>query len=89
MSGIDPRDLAIDDPDLGAEAGRLRTLVLGCVTAGIDRRALLLRLSLLPEALARPHHLRLARAALDPLAFADRARLFRLPNNDIAVVWRG
>jgi hypothetical protein len=72
-----------------ADAERLRTLVRGCVTAGIARQALLLRLSRLPEDLKRPHHLRLARSALDPLSFADRARMFRLPNDDVVMVWRG
>ena len=43
----------------------------------------------MPGGLARPHHLRLARAALDPLSLADRARVFRLPDGDVAVVWRG
>ena len=55
----------------------------------IARRALLLRLSALPEDLARPHHRRLAHEALLPLIDADRARLFRLPNADMVVVWRG
>jgi hypothetical protein len=36
-----------------------------------------------------PHHLRLARASLDPLTRADRARLFELANHDLLVVWRG
>lgn len=72
-----------------AETDSLRTLVHECVDSGIARRALLLRLSRLPENLARPHHLRLARSALDPLTIADRARLFNLPNGDVAMVWRG
>ncbi|MCW3473419.1 hypothetical protein [Limobrevibacterium gyesilva] len=49
----------------------------------------MLRLSVLPEDRARPHHLRLAREALSPLTGADRAQLFHLPNEDLAVVWRG
>jgi hypothetical protein len=56
---------------------------------GVARRALLVRLSSLPEDRTRPHHLRLARDALTPLVGADRARLFQLPNADITVVWRG
>ena len=89
MSNLAPRALSEEAQEQRADAERLRTLARGCVTAGIARRALLLRLSRLPEELKRPHHLRLARSALDPLTFADRARLFRLPNEDVAVVWRG
>ena len=73
----------------GGDAGRLRALILECVEFGIARRALLLRLSQLPEDLAHPQHLQQARSALDPLVFADRARLFELPNGDAAIVWRG
>ena len=68
---------------------QLVRLVRECVIAGIARRAMLLRLSRLPPEFARPHHLRLAREALDPLTAADRARLFALANGDLAVVWRG
>jgi len=89
MSGPAQQALPDDAQERRADAERLRTLVRGCVTAGIARQALLLRLSRLPEDLKRPHHLRLAHAALDPLSFADRARLFRLPNEDVAMVWRG
>ncbi len=89
MSALAPWLPPADDEELRADAERLRALVRECVTAGIARRALLVRLSRLPEAQTRPHHLRLARAALDPLSFADRARRFRLPNGDLAMVWRG
>jgi hypothetical protein len=89
MSGPAQQGLPEEAQERRADAERLRTLVRGCVTAGIARQALLLRLSRLPEDLKRPHHLRLAHAALDPLSFADRARLFRLPNEDVAMVWRG
>jgi hypothetical protein len=84
------RDRRAEDPDhLFDEAGRLAALVRESAASGIGRRALLLRLSRLPEGLSRPHHLRLAQAALDPLAAADRARLFRLPNSDVVMIWRG
>jgi hypothetical protein len=89
MSGAVLRRADPDTEALRIEAESLRSLVRECASAGIARRALLLRLSQLPEDLARPHHLRLARSALDPLAFADRAHLFNLPNGDIAIVWRG
>jgi hypothetical protein len=71
------------------DANRLAALARDCETAGIRRRCLLLRLSCLPPELRKPHHVRLARDALDPLLSADRAHRFILPNHDIAVVWRG
>jgi hypothetical protein len=70
-------------------ARQLEALVHETVSSGAARQALLLRLSTLPRALAQPHHLRLAVEALEPLAAADRARLFLLPNHDAAIVWRG
>ncbi len=75
------------EPD--ADAQRMAALVRESREAGIARRVLLLHLSQLPRHLAQPHHLRLARDALAPLTAADRARLFALPNEDIAVIWRG
>ncbi len=88
-----PRDPPEPGPGTGADdAESLLRLVGECQAAGIARNALLLRLSLLPRAMTRPHHLRLARAALDPLLRADRARLFRLSGEaaaDLVVVWRG
>jgi hypothetical protein len=71
------------------DAAALIARVAASAASGVARRALVLRLSALPRALTRPHHLRLARAALDPLRMADRAETFDLPNSDIAVVWRG
>jgi hypothetical protein len=67
----------------------LASVVQSCVTAGIERQALILRLGRLPSACIRPHHLRLFRAALDPLLDADRASAFRLPDETVVVVWRG
>ncbi len=89
MTGMVLRRSDPDDDALRAEAEQLRAVVRECAGSGIARRALLLGLSQLPEDLTRPHHLRLACAALDPLAAADRARRFGLPNGDIAIVWRG
>lgn len=71
------------------DAVRLAALVRECVLAGIPRRACVIHLSRLPPERTRPHHLRLAKGALEPLANADRARLFDLPSNDIVVIWRG
>ena len=71
------------------EVAALMARVASSAASGVARRALVLRLSRLPPAYARPHHLRLARAALDPLRVADRAEMFHLPNTDTAVLWRG
>lgn len=70
-------------------AARLATYVADCVTTGVARRVLLVRLSRLPRILSRPHHLRLIREALEPLASASRAQVFHLPGGDIAIAWRG
>lgn len=80
---VSPRQGIEDD------AVRLEALVREAREAGISRRGLVLRLSLLPRHVALPHHMRLARDAVEPLAMADRARVFELPNHDIVVVWRG
>ncbi len=63
--------------------------IASSAASGVARRAFVLRLSQLPPRMARPHHLRLARAALDPLRGADRAESFDLANGDIALLWRG
>jgi len=76
-------------PRAKAEGAALRALAAECRRAGVERQVLLLRLSLLPTDYFRPHHGRLAEAALEGLARADRARLYRLPCHDLAVVWRG
>jgi hypothetical protein len=57
--------------------------------AGVQRRVLLLRVDLLPPRLSMPHHLRLARDALEPLVGADRARRHMLSHDRIAISWRG
>ena len=68
---------------------RLAALVASCATAGVARQALLLRVDRLPISLARPHHIRLAEAALAPMLRLPRAELFHLPGPSLAVVWRG
>ena len=73
----------------GEDARELARLVAECTASDIPRSVLIVRLSSLPRGLAQPHHLRLARAALDPLTSADRARLFQLENQDLIAVWRG
>jgi hypothetical protein len=71
------------------EAASLRALAADCRRAGVERRVLLVRFSLVPTDYYRPHHGRLAESALEGLARANRARIFRLPANDLAVAWRG
>ncbi len=71
------------------EAAQLVAYLHECAMAGIARRACIVHLARLSADRMRPHHLRLARAALEPLAVADRARLFTLPNRNIVVIWRG
>ena len=68
---------------------RLAALVANCASAGVARQALLLRVDRLPTSLTRPHHLRLAEAALAPMLRLPRAELFHLPGPSLAVVWRG
>jgi hypothetical protein len=72
---------------IGLEA--LSALVRDSSVSGVGRKALLLRTDVLPPTLSRPHQLRLARAALEPLALADRARRHELPGGRLAVSWRG
>jgi hypothetical protein len=75
--------------DIAPEAALLAGLVRECAAAGIPRCVLLVLLSGLPRALRRPQLPRLARDAIEPLAQSDRARVFRLSGDDLAVVWRG
>lgn len=67
----------------------LAALVQDCRASGAMRHVALLRTGLLPPALSRPHHHRLARAALDPLLRADRATWYDGPDGMAAVAWRG
>lgn len=70
-------------------ARRLAAIAHQSALAQVGRRVLLLRLSRLPRDWSRPHHLRLAREAVSPLASAQRAEMLDLPNRDLAIVWRG
>lgn len=67
----------------------LASLVHDTQAASVARQVLLLRLDRLPAPLRRPHHRRLARAALDPLLDADRGCLHELPAGRLAITWRG
>jgi hypothetical protein len=70
------------------QAAALRLLVQQTSLAGTARRALLLHTDRLPPAMAKPHHIRLARGALMGLAQADRAQFFELSRGRVAIVWR-
>ncbi|MEJ0045040.1 MAG: hypothetical protein WDN04_01970, partial [Rhodospirillales bacterium] len=71
-----------------SQAASLRDLVRRTEVAGAQRRAVLLHTDLLPPSLAKAHHVRLARSALDSLAQADRAQQFELSRGRLAIVWR-
>ena len=91
------RHRVAESPAVGGakqDALQLATLVRDCAVADIARNVAVVRLSRLePDRQrphhVRPHHVRLARAALEPLAQAERARLFMLPSRDIVAIWRG
>ena len=70
-------------PDGGA--AELAALVRLCLASGAVRDVLWLRLSRLPRGLDRPHHRRLLREALALPQHARRARVFHLPDGDMAV----
>jgi hypothetical protein len=70
------------------QADELIDLLHQSEVSGARRRAVLLHTERLPPALSKPHHLRLAREALQVLVQADRGQLFELPQGRIAIVWR-
>ncbi len=88
-NGLDHPEAPVAPPAVSSGLAALQGLVRDCAAAGVERRVLLLRADLLPPRLARPHHLRLMRDALDPLLSAERARLHDLPKGRLAVSWRG
>ncbi len=72
-----------------AQAARaLRDIVRQTRTSGVSRRAVLLHMDRMPPAIARPHHHRLARAALLGLTERDHAQSFELSRGRLAIVWR-
>ena len=82
-------DIAAAFPAASDDTDGLLAVLDGCTTHGVGRRALLVDLARLPAALARRPHLLLVAAALDPLLGHDRARLFRLADGHLVLVWRG
>ncbi|MBI0536073.1 hypothetical protein D9599_10860 [Roseomonas sp. KE2513] len=80
--------LPVDPPPLtGPDGGAadLAAMTRICLASGAVRDVLWLRLSRLPKGLDRPHHRRLLREALALPQHARRARVFHLPNGDMAV----
>jgi hypothetical protein len=75
-------------PSAPDQAASLRDLIRRSALAGAQRRAVLLHMDQLPPTLAKPHHQRLARAALNGLAQAERAQQFELSRGRLAIVWR-
>lgn len=80
--------LALHGQEAGpqAEALALAALVRECVTSGVERRALHVRLSALPEALREPRHRLMIDETLAPVMRPTRARRFELPGGDLVVV---
>ncbi|MBX9750118.1 MAG: hypothetical protein K5Q68_10930 [Roseococcus sp.] len=68
------------------DATALATLARDCVTSGVERRALHVRLSLVPARLREPRHERLVREALAPMLRPTRARLYELPGGDLVAL---
>ncbi|WP_424814774.1 hypothetical protein [Roseococcus sp. YIM B11640] len=79
-------DIAPDDGDAVRDAAALAALTRECVVSGIERRAMLVRLSQMPVRLREPHHQRLLREALTPLLRPTRARVFELPGGDMVAL---
>ncbi len=67
----------------------LAALVRDCAASGARRHVAVLRADRLPKHLSRPHHHRLARAAMEPLLNTDRAAWHDLLGGAVAVSWRG
>ena len=67
----------------------LTALIEGCANPGVTRQVLMVRVAQLPPDLGRPQHVRLIKAAMDPLRNLDRGCLFHLADDTLVVVWRG
>lgn len=80
--------LALHGAEFGpnTDALALASLVRDCVTASVERRALHLRLSALPDDLREPRHRLLIDETLAPVMRPTRARRFELPGGDLVIV---
>lgn len=91
MNLITPADAAWEggaprDVTALRDATALAALARDCVTSGVERRVLHVRLSLIPARLREPRHERLVREALAPLLRPTRARLYELPGGDLVAL---
>lgn len=84
--GLATRDAAWEGSAAFRDAMALASLARDCVASGVERRALHVRLSLIPAKLREPRHQRLVREALAPLLRPTRARLYELPGGDLVAL---
>ena len=89
VSGVLPRAAPVAEELAAQGLASLASLIRECAASGMTRQVALFRAELLPDRLSRPHHRRLARAALAPLMLADRAAWHDLPGGAVAISWRG
>jgi hypothetical protein len=68
------------------DAVALSALARECARSGAERRALVVRLSRLPEAFREARHQRQLREVIQPALRLARSQLFELPGGDIVVV---
>lgn len=86
MNILAPPDALWEGSAALRDATALATLARDCVTSGVERRALHVRLSLVPARLREPRHERLVREALAPMLRPTRARLYELPGGDLVAL---
>ncbi|MEI6158339.1 MAG: hypothetical protein WCP77_00785 [Roseococcus sp.] len=86
MNLITPTEAAWDGSAALRDATALAALARDCVASGVERRALLVRLSLVPQRLREPRHQRMVRETLAPLLRPTRARLYELPGGDLVAL---
>lgn len=86
MNILAPPDAVWEGNAALRDATALATLARDCVTSGVERRALHVRLSLVPARLREPRHERLVREALAPMLRPTRARLYELPGGDLVAL---
>lgn len=86
MNILAPPDAVWEGSAALRDAMALATLARDCVTSGVERRALHVRLSLVPARLREPRHERMVREALAPMLRPTRARLYELPGGDLVAL---
>ena len=68
------------------DAMALAALARDCVSSGVERRALHVRLSMVSPKLREARHQRMVREALAPVLRPTRARLYELPGGDLVAL---